>query len=138
MTMPTPIAAMAAMISPNTNTAWVSSPTSRFSRLSKNQRFQWLSATVAAVERIRKAASPSVSAQARKVVAPCQNPPANRPNAPTTRGSSLKPGASGAWKWETVMGLSLSAGGYGGMACVLAEHCSAPVVPAGAVMSRPA
>jgi hypothetical protein len=107
--MPTPIAAMTAMITANTSTAWVSPDTSRASRLSKNQRFHWFSATVAAVERIRKAASPSVSAQARKAVAPCQKPPANRPNAPTTRGSSLKPGASGAWKWETVMGSSLAA-----------------------------
>ena len=94
--MPTPIAAMATMMSPKTSTALVSPSTSRASRLSKNQRFQWLSHTVAAVDRIRQAASPKVSAQARQVVAPRQKPPANRPKAPTTRGSSLNPGASGA------------------------------------------
>ena len=97
------MAAMAAMISAKTNTACVMASMSRASRLSKNQRFHWLRATVAAVDRIRQVASASVSTQAPSLVLPCQKPPAKRANAPTTRGSSLKPGASGAWKCSAVM-----------------------------------
>ena len=88
--MPTPIAAMAAMISAKTNTAWVMASVSRASRLSKNQRFHWLSATVAAVDRIRQVASVSVSSQAPVLVLPCQKPPAKRANAPTTRRVKLE------------------------------------------------
>ena len=70
--MPTPTAAIAAMMRAKTSTELVMASTSRASRLSKNQRFQWFMATVAPVERTRKAVSPRVRAQAPGPVLPNQ------------------------------------------------------------------
>ena len=94
--MPTPIAAMAATISANTSAELVTASTSRASRLSKNQRFQWFRATVAPVDKIRQVGQPQCQHPGALRRLPRQYPPAKRPKAPTTRGSSLKPGASGA------------------------------------------
>jgi hypothetical protein len=58
------MAAMAAIMSAKTKTASVTVSTSRRSKASKNQRFHWLSATVAAVESRRAKARPSVRVQA--------------------------------------------------------------------------
>ena len=101
--MPTPTAAMAAMISANTATELVTAATSRASRLSKNQRFQWFMATVAAVERSRQAASPKVSAQARRALAP----------APEAAGEAAEGGDHA--------GVELEARGVGGLQ-VLSAH----------------